>query len=191
MNDQPNPSDPTPESPPPPNPLPDQPSSAPLPEPEAATDTAGQIEALREESRQAKEAHLRALADLQNVRRRAQEERIRLPQLGAQSLLISLLPTLDHLELALKNKPAQDSDWTRGVAAIFNSFLSALAAEGVERITATGVAVDPAIHEVITAENGGDVVVEVFQAGYRLGDKVVRPAKVKAGSASESTDQAL
>jgi molecular chaperone GrpE len=186
MNDQPTPSDlPTPESPQPPSPTPD-PSLAPPPETEPAGVKTNELEQLREENRQAKEAHLRALADLQNVRRRAQEERIRLPQLGAQSLLTALLPTLDHLELALKNKPAQDSDWTRGVEAIFHSFWGALAAEGVERITATGVAVDPAIHEVITAENGGDTVVEVFQAGYRLGDRIVRPAKVKAGPAADA-----
>ena len=138
---------------------------------------------LRTQLNDNEEQLVRSLADLQNVRRRANEERIRLPQQGAENLLAALLPSLDTLELALKNKPAEATDWTRGVETVFAQLLTALQSQGVERIEQTGIPADPEVHEVLTAEDGGgETVVEILQTGYKLNDKTVRPAKVKVGN---------
>ncbi len=141
-----------------------------------------EIGSLRSQLEDKEEQLIRSVADLQNVRRRATEERIRLPQLGAENVLQALLPALDTLELALKNKPAEATDWTRGVETIFTSLLTSLQSQGVERIEQTGVPADPEVHEVLTSDGGGETVVEILQTGYRLNDKVIRPAKVKVGN---------
>ncbi len=139
-----------------------------------------ELETLRGQLEEKESQLLRTAADLQNVRRRANEDRIRLPQVGAENILQTLLPCLDTIELALKNKPDQATDWTRGVETIFTSLLTALESQGIERIEQTGVVIDPSIHEAVTTD-GGETVVEILQTGYRLHDKVVRPAKVRIG----------
>jgi len=141
-----------------------------------------EITGLRAQLSEKEEQLLRAKADLQNVRRRAEDERLHLPKLGAVKIFQSLLPTLDHIELALKNKPAEETDWIRGVESIYSALFSALQAEGIERIDQTGIAIDPMIHEVIVMDGDtGDVVTDILQSGYQMHGKVIRPAKVKAG----------
>lgn len=126
---------------------------------------------------------LRALADLQNVRRRAEDDRVRLPQIGAQNIAMALLPTLDNLELAIQNIPEKKDDWTKGVESIFSSLQASLIAQGLERIDGVGEDIDPEKHEVLMADPEAEEgkVSEVLQAGYSLKGKVIRAAKVKGG----------
>jgi molecular chaperone GrpE len=126
---------------------------------------------------------LRCMADLQNVRRRSEQERLRLPQIGSEKILSSLLPSLDHLELALQNMPEKKDDWAKGVESIFSSLLSALESEGLEKIDTSGVPVDPEKHEVLSVDENAKPgeVGEVFQAGYMFKGNVLRAAKVRAG----------
>lgn len=126
---------------------------------------------------------LRCMADLQNVRRRSDEERIRLPQIGAEKIILSLLPTLDHLELAIQNSPEKKDDWTTGVESVFTGLFSALSAEGLEKIDASGIPVDPEKHEVLSVDKNAKPgeVGGVFQAGYMFKGNVLRAAKVRAG----------
>lgn len=141
-----------------------------------------ELDELRTQLADKEEQLLRSIADLQNVRRRANEDRIRLPQLGAENILQTLLPCLDTIELALKNKPTEVTDWTRGIETILSSLLTTLQAQGVERIDQIGVPIDPEIHEVITIDSeGAETVVEILQTGYRLHDKVLRAARVRGG----------
>ena len=126
---------------------------------------------------------LRAMADLQNIRRRAEEDRIRLPQLGAEKIILAILPTLDTLELALKNAPKEQDEWGKGVESIFSNLFSALEAEGLQRIDAVCVPVDPEKHEVLMPDPDAkpNEVSEILQTGYTLNGRVIRAAKVKAG----------
>lgn len=126
---------------------------------------------------------LRTMADLQNVRRRADEDRIRLPQIGAEKVLLALLPVLDNLELALKNAPKKEDDWSKGVLSIFQSLESTLRAEGLERIDEEGVDIDANCHEVLMADESAEKgkVSAILQPGYRYKGRVIRAAKVKGG----------
>ncbi len=126
---------------------------------------------------------LRVQADLQNVRRRSEEERVRLPQIGAENIVLSLLPTLDHLELAITSMPKLKDDWTKGVQAVFSGLSSALQNEGLEKINMSGVPVDPEKHEVLSIDENAKKgeVGEILQPGYVFRGKVVRVAKVKGG----------
>jgi molecular chaperone GrpE len=146
--------------------------------------TCENCENMQQENEAHKEKMLRAMADLQNVRRRADEDRVRLPQLGAEKIALSLLPVLDNLELAMKNMPAEKNDWMNGVENIFTGMLTALQNEGLETIAETDVAVNPEKHEVLMADPEGKpgMVSSILQTGYSLKGKVIRAAKVTAGA---------
>jgi molecular chaperone GrpE len=150
----------------------------------------GEIEKLKEQikelqaERDAKnEQLLRALADLQNVKRRAQSQQQRLPQIGLENIIRELLPTLDMLEMAIQNKPKQEDDWTKGVSAIFSSFSSVLFGQGLEKIDQTGVLINPEIHEVLSIDENAKKgeVGEILQPGYKLKESILRVARVKGG----------
>ena len=97
-------------------------------------------------------------------------------------IIKKVLPALDDLERALQNRPADDA-WASGVELIARKFQNILDAEGVKRIAAEGVAFDPNFHEAISHEPNESVesghVIAVVQNGYRLGERVIRPALVR------------
>jgi molecular chaperone GrpE len=92
---------------------------------------------------------------------------------------------LDDLELALKNKPEDQAGaiWADGVELIARKLLSIIESEGVERIYKNKVQFDPNIHEAITGEESDEFesgeVIEVIRHGYKLGDRILRPAMVR------------
>ena len=95
------------------------------------------------------------------------------------------LAVKDDLERALKNMPEslQEEPWINGIVLINQKLSSLLDGEGIEPIPAEGQAFDPQIHEAITSEENDEVesgfIIEVVQQGYKLGDRVIRPAKVR------------
>jgi len=95
------------------------------------------------------------------------------------------LAVKDDLERALKNMPEslQEESWINGIILINQKLSSLLDGEGIEPIPAEGQAFDPQIHEAITNEENDEVesgfIIEVVQQGYKLGDRVIRPAKVR------------
>jgi len=95
------------------------------------------------------------------------------------------LAVKDDLERALKNMPEslQEEPWINGIILINQKLSSLLDGEGIELIPAEGQAFDPQIHEAITNEENDEVesgfIIEVVQQGYKLGDRVIRPAKVR------------
>ena len=133
------------------------------------------------------EKWLRCSADLQNVRRRAEEDRLRFPTMGKVEIIKNLLPTLDHAELALKNIPQNPNEWESGVIVVLQGILPLLRSSGLEKIDAVHVSVDPNIHEVLMSEGDGSTVVEILQSGWRIGEVVIRAAKVRAGDKKEPT----
>lgn len=116
----------------------------------------------------------RTLADYQNLERRIDEERKLLGKLSAALLIEKLLPVLDNLENAQKhlNDP--------GLEMVIKQFRETLESEGVEEIAAEGQQFDPTLHDAIEAEPGDedDRIVKVAQKGYKIEDKVIRPARV-------------
>jgi molecular chaperone GrpE len=144
----------------------------------------GETESLREEQDRLENALRRAQADLVNYRNRMETERADLLKYGTQRLLVRLLPILDELTLALdqpSDGKAQDS-WLEGFRLINRKLNALLELEGVELIDALGKPFDPSEHEALAQQqtsdkNDGDVLT-VVRNGYKLHNRVLRPAQV-------------
>ena len=139
---------------------------------------------LTEQIAELTQALQRERADATNVRRRAEEEKVRLGTFYKSLVIRELLPIIDNFERALKNTPKElaHNDYIKGVQGVVKQFEAALAKLGVERIKTVGEAFDPELHEAISMEDGDgthEVVTEELQAGYRLQEEVLRHAMVR------------
>lgn len=123
----------------------------------------------------------RALADYQNLERHVSEEKKVLSELYTALVIEKFLPVLDNLEAAQSHLNDE------GLALVISQFKDAFTKEGVEEITAEGTAFDPKLHEAIEtvqsegAEDG--TVVKVLTKGYKINNKVIRPARVAVAKA--------
>jgi molecular chaperone GrpE len=157
--------------------------------PEAAAEV---IEQLKAELAEAVEARKRALADFANYQRRAAENEARALRSGAAGVVRSLLGVLDNFELALGQDTSQITveQLVVGVKIVHDELVKALALHGVERIEpAVGGEFDPNHHEAVLQQPAEDVapnhIVSVLQPGYRIGEQVLRPAKVAVAAPAE------
>jgi molecular chaperone GrpE len=130
----------------------------------------------------------RERANFINFRRRAEQEKAETAQYAAANLLKKILPVVDDFDRALAAIPEaerKDNKWVAGVELIARKLHSVLEQEGVEPIEALGQPFDPNLHEAVAFEDnseGGehpDTVSEVYSKGYKLRDRVIRPAMVK------------
>lgn len=125
----------------------------------------------------------RTQADFENYRKRVAREVIVAKERGVGGLAKELLPALDNLDRAL-DAAAEDDPLLQGVRLVRNELKAALARAGIQSFCPLGEPFDPEVHEAVaTAEQapGGSpsgTVVEVYQDGYRLGEGVLRPARV-------------
>ena len=126
----------------------------------------------------------RERADAMNVRRRSEEDRLKLADFYKALIVRQLLPVIDDLERSLKHVPKEleGNDYVQGVRNIVKQFEKFLSDIGVERIATTGTAFDPRYHEAVIMEDGDgshEMVSEDLQAGYKIGEEIIRHAKVK------------
>jgi molecular chaperone GrpE len=124
---------------------------------------------------------LRMQADMENFRRRQLRRADEAIAAEQKRLLLLLLPTIDNLERALNHQSDSDETLRTGVELIYRDLVRKLAQEGVTRIETKGQPFDPEWHEAAAAvpsPEPSDTVIEEVQAGYRLGDKLLRPAQV-------------
>ncbi len=134
----------------------------------------------------------RMRADFANARKEDDNRRGEMIKFASEGLVEDLLPVLDSFSMAFANKEAWekvDANWRKGVEYIHAQILSVLESRGLQEIGVVGEKVDPrnhiAVEGVPVEEKKVDTVIEVIQKGYRLHNKVIRPAKVKAGVAKE------
>jgi molecular chaperone GrpE len=142
------------------------------------------IEELEKQVQDITEALQRERADSTNLRRRTEEEKSKLGDFYKANVIRAILPALDNLERALKHAPKdlKDHDYVKGVQGVVKQFEKALTELHVEKIKSEGQEFNPKYHEAVGMEEGeGDieVVAEELQAGYTLGDEVIRHAFVK------------
>jgi molecular chaperone GrpE len=131
---------------------------------------------LREEKEEAESKYKRALADYQNLQKRAQDERLELIRSANKDLLLRILQVLDTLMLAQQH--VQD----KNLEVSINHFLDILKSEGVTRIQAVGKDFDPSIMEAIaTVEGEAGKVVNEVRVGFMINDKLLRAAQVTVG----------
>lgn len=163
-----------------------------LDEPDAPAVSSAEIDALRAQRdeaqaklAQANDDKLRALADLQNFRRRGEEERARIIRDGNEKLIKELLPVLDDFDLALAHAQQTESydQLIGGVSAILRKFGEVLAKQGVQPIAAQGEAFDPDLHEAVMLDEESDADDETItgelRKGYTMNNRVIRPSLVK------------
>jgi molecular chaperone GrpE len=167
------------------------------PEASAATD---RIEDLSAELVETKDRLVRLTADFENYRRRAQREREEAVRYGNQNLFKDLLTTVDNLERAIdharKGGGGDLEHLLQGVELVQKGLLGLMSRHGVSEVEALGKPFDPALHEAMAqapdASVAPNTVIEVLQKGYKVRDRLLRPARVivarpleQAGDGSE------
>mgnify|MGYP003521576805 FL=1 len=140
------------------------------------------LKAAEEELKGLKDKYLRLLADFDNYRKRMEEELKAREREGVLKALRALLPVLDDLDRALEFAEASPESIRQGVRAIRDGFFRILAGLGVEEVPGGGEAFDPRYHEAVGLLPGEPgKVAKVFQRGFRMGEALVRPARVAVG----------
>jgi len=126
----------------------------------------------------------RERADAMNIRRRHEDEIASLKTHLKAMVVKDLLPVIDNFERALQHVPKdlEDNDYVKGVQGVVKQFDKALKQIGVERIPTVGEHFDPEFHEAVSMEEGEgphEIVSEELQAGYKIGDDIIRHAIVR------------
>jgi molecular chaperone GrpE len=150
----------------------------------------GKIAELESTVAEAKDRYLRTAADFDNFKKRSRQQQLETMEHASADLIGRLLPALDDLHKALDHKPAGvDGSWAKGLELSVRKLEEALSAHGLEPIHAVGVQFDPKLHEAIgyeeSVEHPEDTVTSELRRGYRIRDRVVRPALVKVARPPE------
>ena len=161
------------------------------PEDKPAEDPA---EALRGELAAEKDRNMRLLADFDNFRRRVTREKNETYQRATEAAIVEFLPVLDNFDRAIAQAPASGDPFADGVRMVYEQFSNVLAKAGVTQIASMGEAFNPDVHEAIAYQPSPDApegqVIYEAKRGYRMGDRVVRPASVIVSSGAPKTEAA-
>ena len=154
-----------------------------------------ELETAQQEAAENKAAWQRSAADFSNYKRRTEQEREAMVGLANEVLLAKLLAIVDDFDRAIANMPAElrDIGWVGGIAAIDRKLRLLLDSEGLTPIEAVGKQFDPHEHEAIAQEDRPGVpegtVVAELQKGYRIRDRVLRPAMVAVARHTSTDNQ--
>lgn len=163
---------------------------------EGEADARGTIKKLREkvkkletEKKEYLDLSQRLRADYMNLKKEVDAERISGRKFATRRLIEDLLPVLDAYDMAQGNKEAWeavDANWRAGIEYIFGQLKAVLEREGVMQYGQAGDQFDPHLHESmehvpVLDEAHNDKIVQVLQKGYKMGDAILRPARVKTG----------
>lgn len=151
---------------------------------EATASLEARIAELESSNAEAKDRYLRLAADFDNYKKRARQEHLETIQHASAELIGRLLPVLDDLQNVLDHAPTGiDEGWLKGIQLSVRKLEDALGTHGLEPIESVGAHFDPKIHEAVgheeSSEHPEDTVVSELRRGYRIRDRVVRPALVK------------
>ncbi|MBI2504123.1 MAG: nucleotide exchange factor GrpE [Candidatus Latescibacteria bacterium] len=148
----------------------------------AAEDAAKALEEARAQAAEHYDRYLRAAAELDNYRKRTARMRSETREETLRDVLLQIAPVMDNLRRALAQENATVETFKQGIELICAQFQEALRGYGLEEIQALGQPFDPLCHEALLevecADQPPGTVVEEMEKGYRLRDKVVRPARV-------------
>lgn len=158
--------------------------------PKNITITDLELEHLKKELAECKDKYLRVLAESENARKRLQKEKQEMIQYARQNVIVDFLNPIDHMENALKFTQQMSDDvkhWALGFQMILSQFKDVLTNNGVTPFESEGRHFDPHRHEAVEAVPTKEVppgtVIEESLRGYIMGDKVIRPARVKVSKA--------
>ena len=144
----------------------------------------GKIAELESAVAELKDKYLRTAADFDNYKKRMRQEQLETIQHASAELIARLLPVLDDLEKVLEHRPAGiDESWVKGLQLSVRKLEEVLGTHGLQPIDSVGARFDPKLHEAVgheeSTEHPEDTVVSELRRGYRIRDRVVRPALVK------------
>lgn len=138
----------------------------------------------KQEAEENKSRWQRALADYQNLQKETAARRAEWAKLSEQQILEEFIPVYEHLKLAISNEQltSEKNAWLDGVKHVLKQFAGILKSHGVEEIKTVGERFDPAYHEAVghePAEGAGeDEIIREIASGYKMGERVIRAAKV-------------
>ena len=145
-----------------------------------------ELESLQAQVEEQQDGWLRTRADFDNFKKRVQRDAARSYQDAMASIIKTYLPVADDLERAIKNKPdgEQFAGWVDGIELIYQKLLTQMKNQGIEQVDVNpGDDFDPNIHEAITQEDHPEYtegqIIDVVQPGYRISDRIIRPAMVR------------
>jgi molecular chaperone GrpE len=156
---------------------------------EAAEASNDELESLKAKAAEYLEGWQRARAEFANYKRRVEKDQSETYQNATARVIARFLDINDDFDRAIKEKPADPTDaealarWAAGMELIQRKLHNILEAEGVERMQAEGQPFDPKLHEAVTQEDSDEhepgQIVGVVRQGYKVGDRVIRPAMVR------------
>ncbi|NGX42458.1 MAG: Protein GrpE [Chlamydiae bacterium] len=165
-------------------------------EPKDVAITDIELEELKKDAEGYKHKYLHLLADAENARKRLQKDRSDIIQYAIQNIILDFLHPIDHMENALGfTEEASDEvkHWATGFQMILNQFKDVLVNNGVKTFEALGKDFDPHLHDAVemieTNEHPPGTVVEESVRGYAIGEKTLRPARVKVSKAPAKEKQ--
>ena len=176
-----------------------QATGSPAPRSDASADARlkaleAELQAAREEARRNQDRWQRERADLDNFKKRAAREQGETVKFANEAILKDLLPVVDNLERAVEHARGggNGEPLAEGVALVLKALLDVLERHGVRRVETKGTRFDPAHHEAMahveSSEHEPNAVIEEHQAGYRLCERLLRPALVTVAKAPAPTE---
>ncbi len=165
----------------------EQPQKAEEKKPRKSSKTAeleAKLDAAQKELGELQDQYQRMLAEYANYKRRTEQEKMQIGAFTKAELLTGLLTSVDNMEKALASEDGDN--YKAGVDLVMRQFIEALGALGLEKIEALNAPFDPNVHNAVMREDADgvepDTVTAVFQEGYKVGDRVLRPAMVKVAN---------
>lgn len=155
---------------------------------ESATEMQRQLEAQQARADECLNLLQRTQADFINYKRRTTQEQSERRTTAQAAILAQILPALDDLRRALQSIPPElsDNSWVQGIQLVAKRLSDVLEQAGVRQIGQPGEKFDPHWHEAVSRETRSDMpegsILQVYQPGYVLGDRIVRPAQVAVAS---------
>jgi len=154
------------------------------------------VQKVTDERNQLQDQLLRTMADFQNFRKRQEDQRRQLEQFATERMVRSLLPVMDNFERALASLEtgATAESIVEGLKAVDRQFRQVLEGHNVSRIPSVGLPFDPEFHEALAAEASEEheenTVIGELEPGYRMGDRVIRPARVRVAKKPANNEAA-
>lgn len=155
-----------------------------------------ETEALKQQVKDEQEKYLRSLADMENTRKRMQKEKHDSTRFAVENVIGEFLGPLDNFENALSfvsQASEETQNWAKGFEMIHAQFKEILSSHKVVPFASEGKQFDPHLHEVLeveeTEKHEDGTIIQEFVKGYKCGDRILRPARVKVAKAPKSDEE--
>ncbi len=150
----------------------------------------------QKEAEEWKDKYMRAIAEIENVRKRLTREKIEGQGFAIQNVIADFIQPFDQLEVALEHAdkaPQEVKMWAIGFQMILEQFKQLFLSYDVQSIPGVGTLFDPNLHEAIeveeTLEAPEGTILQLFQKGYKIGSRTIRPARVKVAAAPKTNEK--